>query len=92
MIHQEAVTKFHDQRVNLLRLPANLVASSANCFVGFLVGYRRVELRAKLHRDLELVLYLDLFSALGGTRIPNLLIRSQKCLNGVLTGGFAGQG
>ncbi len=24
-----------------------------------------------------MVLYLDLFSALGGTRIPNLLIRSQ---------------
>jgi hypothetical protein len=39
-----------------------------------------------------MVLYLDLPSALGGTRIPNLLIRSQKCLNGVLTGGFAGQG
>jgi hypothetical protein len=32
-------------------------------------------LRTKLHRDLEMVLYLDLFSALGGTRIPNLLIR-----------------
>jgi hypothetical protein len=36
--------------------------------------------------------YKSLVSALGGTRIPNLLIRSQKCLNGVLTGGFAGQG
>ena len=39
-----------------------------------------------------MVLYLDLPSALGGTRIPNLLIRSHIAVIGVLTCGFAGQG
>ena len=34
---------------------------------------------------------LDLFSALGGTRIPNLLIRSHIAVNGVLACGFARQ-
>jgi hypothetical protein len=36
--------------------------------------------------------YKSLVSALGGTRIPNLLIRSHIAVNGVLTCGFAGQG
>ena len=32
-----------------------------------------------------MALYLDLFSALGGTRVPNLLIRSKIALSAVAT-------